>query len=218
MIYLYKIFIRGIYLVTEYRRKIKISAFILGIVEVLGSVIAGFIILSSDEDLIVTGLLVLVVGSFLSLLGAFLVYGFGELIDIAAEMEVHLRQQNTLLSRHSVSSDTKKSEPQECTRKEVLLDIPKQCENCGSTISSYPCEQCGFVEKTRIPVPIEKSNGKIKCPNCGQEQLDNRTVCFRCEQKFINGKTPFWCAKCGKDGPFEVCPVCGSQERIYNNG
>lgn len=72
-----------------------------------------------------------------------------------------------------------------------------------------------------VPVrPRITENNTIVCPVCGTEQNSNRRICFKCEQKFINGQTniPYWCGKCGHEGPYEgSCPECGSSIKKHNN-
>ena len=56
------------------------------IVEVIVAAIVGIALLASDEDLILTGLLVLLVGPIVAWVSSWLLYGFGELIDRVCEI------------------------------------------------------------------------------------------------------------------------------------
>lgn len=72
---------------------------------------------------------------------------------------------------------------------------------------------------SRVPVNITKNtNGDIVCPICGTTMPGDSYSCITCRQKFINGQPmiPYWCASCGTEGPFTVCPNCGGTEKIHN--
>ena len=104
-------------------------------------------------------------------------------------------------------------------------DDGRKCKTCNNIIKSLPCKFCGetSVNQKFIPIKIEiNTQDTIICPICKTEQLKNRTKCFKCEQKFINGNnTPYWCAHCGQPGPFinesSSCTFCGSTEKIIND-
>ena len=69
-----------------------------------------------------------------------------------------------------------------------------------------------------VPCPVTIEGDSLICPICGQVQRSNRRVCWSCGQKFINGQNvPYWCASCGREGPYDqVCPDCGAQKKVYN--
>ena len=74
--------------------KIKIVAIVCTIVGIVASVIAGIVLMAGD--VVGLGLLVAVGGSFLSWVGSFLLYGFGELITSvnalsSTTMEIYMR-------------------------------------------------------------------------------------------------------------------------------
>lgn len=56
------------------------------------SMIAGIVLLGTDEDLILTGLLVAGVGSLSSWIGSLFLYGFGELIVKVTQIEKNTRK------------------------------------------------------------------------------------------------------------------------------
>lgn len=61
--------------------KIKMLAQILTWIGIAVSVIAGLIMMSEDEDLIGGALVIMIVGSLVSWISSFLLYGFGQLVD-----------------------------------------------------------------------------------------------------------------------------------------
>ena len=76
--------------------KIKGLAKAAFIVEAIVAAIVGIALLASDEDLIFTGLLVLLVGPIIAWVSSWLLYGFGELIDKVCEIAKNTRaSQNT---------------------------------------------------------------------------------------------------------------------------
>ena len=72
-------------------RKIKGLATVIFIFEALVSVITGFYLMSLDEEIILVGLLVLVVGSVAGWVSSWMLYGFGELIDKVSGIERNTR-------------------------------------------------------------------------------------------------------------------------------
>ena len=66
--------------------KIKGLAKALFIVTAIAEVITGFAIIANDEDMILLGFLVIVVGPIIAWISSWLLYGFGELIDKVSEI------------------------------------------------------------------------------------------------------------------------------------
>ena len=61
--------------------KIKNWAKVIFIIEAIGSIIAGLVLLFTDEDLILYGLLTLVCGPIVAWVGSWILYAFGELVE-----------------------------------------------------------------------------------------------------------------------------------------
>lgn len=61
--------------------KIKGIAQFITVVGIIICIIAGFVIMTIDEDLIIVGLLVMVLGSLIFWLSSFILYAFGQLVD-----------------------------------------------------------------------------------------------------------------------------------------
>ena len=71
--------------------KIKGFAKVSFIVAAIAEVITGIALMAADEDLILYGLLVMVVGPIVAWVSSWLLYGFGELIDKASDIERNTR-------------------------------------------------------------------------------------------------------------------------------
>lgn len=74
-------------------------------------------------------------------------------------------------------------------------------------------------DKKHIPVKVFPSDNFIICPTCEKKLPGSVLECTSCGQKFINGQKniPYWCGKCGTEGPFQdVCDNCGSSIKILN--
>lgn len=71
--------------------KIKTLARIICWIGIVVSVISGIVMLATSANLIPAGILTLVLGSLLSWVGSFILYGFGEMVensDIRTELAV----------------------------------------------------------------------------------------------------------------------------------
>lgn len=72
-------------------KKIKGLAKATFVVEAIAAVVTGISLMASDEDLILYGLLVFLVGPIVAWVSSWLLYGFGELIDKASDIERNSR-------------------------------------------------------------------------------------------------------------------------------
>lgn len=70
--------------------KIKTLASAMALIGIILSFVIGFVIFGIDDDMIPVGVVIIVVGSLISWIGSFLLYGFGELIEKACLIEERL--------------------------------------------------------------------------------------------------------------------------------
>lgn len=89
-------------------------------------------------------------------------------------------------------------------------------------------EECADAEKKVVVAkeertdPLEeKAENPTKAENAKKESKysDNRTQTHTsCIQKINKGSNiPYWCGKCGHDGPYEGnCPNCGSSIKVFH--
>lgn len=111
-------------------KKIKGLVKVLFIVESIAAAIVGIALLASDEDLIFTGLLVLLVGPIIAWVSSWLLYGFGELIDRVCEIA---KNTSTSQNTPTVTANQKHYDHIENSEKIAttfkssgIMDIPKR--------------------------------------------------------------------------------------------
>lgn len=88
--------------------KIKYLAETVCYIGIACSVIGGIIMIATDDDLLYWGILVAVIGSLVSWISTFLLYGFGELIVRVTSIDEKMRGSNTpvYLARRSSCSQS----------------------------------------------------------------------------------------------------------------
>ena len=139
--------------------KIKGLAQMAFVVEAIAAVITGIALMASDEDLILYGLLVLIAGPIIAWVSSWLLYGFGELIEMSTVTAHATGNIESILRRPEKSSA--ESEPVTAKKTEVK-ELPKQ----------YTPERI----KEHVPNTV-LDNGWWKCGNCGTE---NAPYCSSC--------------------------------------
>ncbi len=72
-------------------KKIKVLAWVFFFLFSLGDIAAGIILLAEDDDLLFPALPIMLAGPLFAWIGSWLLYGFGELIDKAADIERNTR-------------------------------------------------------------------------------------------------------------------------------
>ena len=132
--------------------KIKTLATFLTIIGIIGSGVWGLSLMLLHEDLILSGLLIILVGSLSSWIASFLLYGFGEIIDELKELNSNSRKMCALLETKRDSIFSMKSNTVN-TKDNTLKTIDDtfkmvthawMCTICGNMISEYPCSHCGW--------------------------------------------------------------------------
>lgn len=100
--------------------KIKTLAQVICWIGIMGSIIGGIVLIAEDDDFMVVGLAVMIVGSLFSWIGSFFAYGFGELIEKASAIERHTRG-GEQKSEVQVIADTKRMDKLERLRAQGLI-------------------------------------------------------------------------------------------------
>ena len=76
----------------EIGKKVKTLAKVTCIVEAVLSVISGFIMIATDEEYILVGLIAMVVGPIVAWVSSWVLYAFGELVDKTCANEQHNKE------------------------------------------------------------------------------------------------------------------------------
>ena len=139
------------------------------IFEAIGAIITGLVLLFTDEDLILYGLLTLVCGPIVAYIGSWILYAFGELVEKTCDNENNTRQILLKLNENPVEKKQTSNNAIPLTVK-TTSDTPKTEEKESADTSTF--------SKTE--------NGKIICSQCKFEQPNGRKVCWHCGAKFEN--------------------------------
>lgn len=128
--------------------KIKGLAKVITWLGILASLVAGVIVIQSgnvvnryygtNEPMVLQGIAVMVLGSLASWIGSFLIYGFGELIDHAAEIAHNTRKQD---GEDKAETPLPSINGKGAKDKEVTWRCPS-CKTDNSLISRT-CKTCG---------------------------------------------------------------------------
>ena len=140
--------------------KIKTLAKVGCWIGIIAFIITGIVLMAIDEDLILDGILTAVVGSLLSWVSSFVLYGFGQLVEnsdtLVQQNRTHHANKgenfgNTSnIKQVTVSPGTVQSAREKSTSniKQVTVSPTEsqhkwRCDSCGEMISSSPCPYCG---------------------------------------------------------------------------
>ena len=128
--------------------KIKNWAKWIFVIEAIGAVITGLVLLFTDEDLILYGLLTLVCGPIVAYIGSWILYAFGELIEKTADNENNTRQILKKLNEKSTDASITFIKNKEYGNK--TTNTPQTasthkwlCDGCKKMRTQTPCEHCG---------------------------------------------------------------------------
>ena len=159
--------------------KIKNWAKWIFIVEAIGAVMAGIALITTDDDLILAGILTLFCGPIVAYVCSWILYAFGELVE-----DVHaIRNKEGTAAEEKAKYEAKKSNPKvyntnltpSSTPKSVTVNVPyekwnKAYADQGKTIGL--CEMCGKKKCPVIFAEFEDFFGKAE-----------RTMCYDCFSK-----------------------------------
>jgi len=128
--------------------KIKGLAKIMFIVEAIGAVITGIVLLATDDDLIFSGLLTLFCGPITAWVSSWVLYAFGELVEKTTDNEINTRQILIKLNEKSADDSMTFIKNKEYGNK--TTNTPQAasthkwiCDGCKKMRTQTPCEHCG---------------------------------------------------------------------------
>jgi len=129
--------------------KIKNWAKWIFVIEAIGAVITGLVLLFTDEDLFLYGLLTLVCGPIVAYIGSGILYAFGELVEKTADNENNTRQILKKLNEKSTDASITFIKNKEYGNK--TTNTPQTasthkwlCDGCKKMRAQTPCEHCGI--------------------------------------------------------------------------
>lgn len=163
--------------------KIKGLAKAIFIIEAIAAVITGFVLMASDSDTFLIGLLVMIIGSIVAWVSSWFLYGFGELIDKACEIEKNTRKDNDESNQHTEApistnlSDT-------CNRENV--SAPK---STPKNTAKYNCISIDSIGKKSHGTCVVCRAGNVDLEMCKiQTEIGSRTldICQNCYQQFCD--------------------------------
>ncbi len=165
--------------------KIKGLATTIFVIEALASVVVGIILLATDEAFVLFGLMSLIGGPIVAWVSSFLLYGFGELIDKASEIE-----KNTRMNQNNGSNKNGNFSPSNTevnNEKNAAIPVSKT-----SAKPIYSCISINSIGKERhgTCVICKSSNVDLETSKI-QTEIGTRTldICKNCYQQFYTAST-----------------------------
>ena len=136
--------------------KIKTLAKVICWIGIISCIITGIVLMAINDDFVLIGILTAVVGSLLSWISSFVLYGFGQLVensDVIANRNIH---------NHTDSTNSSNSLPHSSPN-----FIP------SDKIETGKCEMC---EADNVEV--------VNCKIVDDMGTRYRKLCFNCQSKF----------------------------------
>ena len=119
--------------------KIKTLAKVVCWIGIIACIITGIVLMATGEDSILVGILTAVVGSLLSWVSSFVLYGFGQLVENSDT----LVQQNQTHRANKGENFGNTSNIKQVAVSPTESQHEWRCDSCGEMISSSPCPYCG---------------------------------------------------------------------------
>ena len=140
--------------------KIKGLAQMVFVVEAIAAVITGIALMATDEDLILYGLLVLIVGPIIAWVSSWLLYGFGQLIE---NSDIIAEEYNRKNEKHEKVVEKNKERKQEQRKKAIKATIvnPEISEDEFIDITCPNCKAELSFTKGQL-----QSGEELTCPMC----------------------------------------------------
>ena len=174
------------------------------VLETIGSIIAGLVMIFTGEDeAIAIGWCLVLFGWLVAFLSSLTLYGFGIIVE-SAEISIKNNQEEKwnrtkTTNKNQIINNRKSTDDNDFASNNSNSEsnaTPRNfCKKCGANIAQDEsfCKKCGRSEssmpKNEDPAIVTPNEyGKIVCPNCNTEQLGNRKLCYRCETPFVTIK------------------------------
>ena len=146
--------------------KIKSCAVWIFTVEAILAIIGGFMILLSDEDMILAGILVIVLGPIAAWISSWFLYGFGQLVensDIVAAEYNRKNEKYEKVAAKNAALEQKRNAEKEVQRREKAKEIIENPEISEDEFVDITCPKC----KEELSYTKEQlQGGEATCPMC----------------------------------------------------
>ena len=151
-------------------KQIKFVALVTFIVECAASVISGIALMASDDDLILLGLLIFVVGSLLAYVSGLIIHGFGEIVDTA------------IANRKNVPAVPSRAYP---AYQPAPAPVPQPMAQPNPAFAPQPLKHKVTAEATPSDEEMALYLGKKMCSGCGEILPADAVVCPECGSKYL---------------------------------
>ena len=139
--------------------KIKGLAQMAFVVEAIAAVITGIALMATDEDLILYGLLVLIVGPIIAWVSSWLLYGFGQLVENSDIIAEEYNRKNEKHEKVIAKNNERKQEQRKKAIKATMANpeisedefVDIVCSNCKAELS-FPKGQLQSGEELTCPM------------------------------------------------------------------
>ena len=139
--------------------KIKGLAQMTFVVEAIAAVIIGIALMATDEDLILYGLLVLIVGPIIAWVSSWLLYGFGQLVENSDIIAAEYNRKNEKHEKVIAKNNERKQEQRKKAIKAAMANpeisedefVDIACSNCKAELS-FPKGQLQSGEELTCPM------------------------------------------------------------------
>jgi len=121
--------------------KIKTLAIAVCWIGIIGSVIAGIVMIADDEDMLLYGLLSILGGPLFSWVGSFALYGFGQLVENSDRSNELLYE----LTHYTRRLSEKQEGSVDVTENAKNGSRSWYCPKCGTHNKGGRCYKCGYV-------------------------------------------------------------------------
>lgn len=141
--------------------KIKTLATVITVIGIIASIIVGFVLMAALEKKGI-GLLVMAIGSLSSWIGSFLLYGFGEIIELLSDIKTELQYNNgtemvtpkETVKNIGVKTDFARTVQNDSVKDDCNVELSYDetlwtCPNCNaqnkySDTENSQCQKCGW--------------------------------------------------------------------------
>ena len=128
-------------------------------IEAIAAVISGFVLMAQNEDMILSGLLVVVFGPIVAWVSSWLLYGYGQLIENSDIIAEEYNRKNEKHEKDVAKSNAKK-EAQRREKVKVAIANPNIADDEYIDITCPNCK--GELSYTKE----ELQSGNVICPMC----------------------------------------------------